>query len=86
MAQVTFNELVRAGREMRKHQRFYFLNSHKSRAEKAVYLAFAKASEAIFDALIDPDREKQLEMFEEPELVQTARGIEKRSVVASVEG
>lgn len=65
MAQATIGELLNAGREMRRWQKTFFRSQPGT--EKQMALEQSKAWEKIFDALIDPDREKQLEMFEEPD-------------------
>lgn len=61
MPSVTFEELMRAGREMRRWQKTFFRSAKG--AEKDLALIEARKWEKIFDALIKRDENKQLDIF-----------------------
>lgn len=62
MASVTFEELVRAGREMRQRQK-HAKSLPKSDEGKSDALADARRWEGIFDNLIERPESKQMDIF-----------------------
>lgn len=62
MPSVTFDELMRAGRDMRQKQKEYY-RLGKNDAEKQTALTDSKLAERYFDSLLGRKEDKQLDIF-----------------------